>query len=193
MQTIPKITPDDYPDLLAAVDERITQRELARRYSCAPSLIARHVAKAKSARELTNPEEEPETDPSVGPIEGSTREILEARIRDPKTPGRDLASLANALTRLNKEGEPAAPPPTFPFRRGTLILEPGPGPGSEPRYRLMQRRPGGIDHCSGRDYDLTAEGALYLLLCALGPKLGLTAEELGITPEDITASTTSTL
>ncbi|HEX6663457.1 MAG TPA: hypothetical protein VF025_07245 [Gaiellaceae bacterium] len=77
---------------------------------------------------------------------------------------------------------------TFPFRRGTLILEPGPGPGSEPRFRLMQRRPGGIAHSSGGDYDLTAKEALYLLFCALGPGLGLTPEDLGLTPEDVAAA-----
>ena len=50
MQTIAKITPADYPDLLAASDADIPQRELADRYDCAPSLIARHLAKAERAR-----------------------------------------------------------------------------------------------------------------------------------------------
>ena len=50
MQTIAKITPADYPDLLAADDAGIPQRELANRYDCAPSLIARHLAKAERAR-----------------------------------------------------------------------------------------------------------------------------------------------
>ena len=53
METIAKITPADYPVLLAAVDAGMTQRELAHRYGCAPSLVARHVARAKRARELS--------------------------------------------------------------------------------------------------------------------------------------------
>jgi hypothetical protein len=34
---IAKITPADYPELLAAADAGTPQRELARRYDCAPS------------------------------------------------------------------------------------------------------------------------------------------------------------
>ena len=48
MHAIAKITPADYPDLPAAVDAGTSQRELARRYGCAPSLIARQVAKANA-------------------------------------------------------------------------------------------------------------------------------------------------
>jgi len=55
MQTIAKITPADYPDLLAAVDAGTTQRELARRYDCVPSLIARHVARARRSQSRANP------------------------------------------------------------------------------------------------------------------------------------------
>src|SRR5438552_16843141 len=100
MQTIAKITPDDYPDLLAAVEAGTTQRELERRYDCVPSLIARHVSRAKRARglgELTQGH-----DPGLNGERqsGSLRELLEARIRDPKTSARDLASLTNALDRL---------------------------------------------------------------------------------------------
>jgi hypothetical protein len=189
MQTTTKITPDDYPDLLAAVDEGISQRELARRYGCAPSLVARHLSKARRARDLSTAEGKPETDPSIRPIERSAREIVEALIRDPKTSARDVASLTNALTRMNKEEEPGALDLSiFPFRRGTLILEPGPGPGSEHRFRLMQRMPGGIAHSSGGDYDLTAKEALYLVFCALGSELGLTPEDLGLAPEDVAAA-----
>jgi hypothetical protein len=36
--------------LLAAVDAGVSQRQLADRYDCAPSLLARHIAKAKRAR-----------------------------------------------------------------------------------------------------------------------------------------------
>ena len=48
VQTIAKVTPADYPDLLAAVDAGVSQRELVSRYGCAPSLIARHVARARA-------------------------------------------------------------------------------------------------------------------------------------------------
>lgn len=103
MHTIAKITPSDYPDLLAAVDDGVSERELARRYDCAPSLVHRHVARAKRARELADREEEPDTERSVEPSEGSVRDIVEARIRDPYTSARDLASLMNALSKLDAE------------------------------------------------------------------------------------------
>jgi transposase-like protein len=109
VQRKPKITPSDYPDLLAAVDEGVTQRALARRYGCAPSLIARHVAKAKRLRDSSDLAQSLAADQSFVPIEGSTREILEAHIRDPRTPPRDLANLVNALARLTKD-ETATPP-----------------------------------------------------------------------------------
>jgi transposase-like protein len=145
---IVKITPDDYSDLLAAVDEGVSQRALARRYGCAPSLIARHVAKAKRLRDSSDPEQGPGADQSLVPIEGSTREILEAHIRDPRTPRRDLANLVNALARLPKD-EPSPPPdsPALLFRSGTLILEPGRRTReAERRYRVMVRTRRGIEH-----------------------------------------------
>jgi hypothetical protein len=108
MQRIAKITPSDSPDLLAAVDEGISERELARRYDCAPSLVHRHLARAKRARELTDRVEGPDTERSVEPIEGSVRDILEARIRDPHISARDLASLMNARSKLDAE-EASAP------------------------------------------------------------------------------------
>jgi hypothetical protein len=40
---------------------------------------------------------------TVDPHSGSIREILEARIRDPKVSARDLASLTNALVKLDEE------------------------------------------------------------------------------------------
>jgi transposase-like protein len=188
VQRKPKITPSDYPDLLAAVDEGVSQRALARRYDCVPSLVHRHVARAKRVRELSELEQAPQADPSLSPIEGSTREILEARIRDPKTPARDLANLANALARQIKD-EPSAPPdsPALLFRSGTLILEPGRRSGeAERRYRLMVRTRRGIEHLSGSDYDLTAGEGLYLILFTLAPQLGLTREEvLSMSLEDI--------
>jgi hypothetical protein len=188
MHTIAKITPDDYFDLLAAVDEGVSQRSLALRYGCAPSLIARHVAKARRLRELRVLEQVPQADLGNGLIEGSTREILEARIRDPRTPARDLASLANALARLTTD-EAAPDSPAFLFRAGTLILEPGPrSRGSKRRYRLMLRARGRIEHLSGHDYDLTAAEALYLILFSLAPELGLTREPLGLGPEDIASA-----
>jgi hypothetical protein len=108
VQTIAKITAADYPDLLAAVADGISQRELARRYGCAPSLIARHVAKATRARELGELSEGPALDLKAQPHTGSMRELLEARIRDPRTSARDLASLLNARARLDAEETPAA-------------------------------------------------------------------------------------
>ncbi len=177
METIAKITPADYPDLLAAVDAGMTQRELADRYGCAPSLIARHVARAKRARELSELTQEREPGLSAERHSGSMREILEARIRDPRTSARDLASLTNALARLKEEEKLVSGPSIYHLRRGTLILEPGPA-GPDRRYRLMMRVRGGIDHFSGNDYDLTAAGALYLLVCALGSAFGLTPEDI---------------
>jgi transposase-like protein len=191
MHTIAKITPNDYSDLLAAVDEGVSQRALARRYGCAPSLIARHVAKAKRLRDSSALAQGPAADQGLVPIEGSTREILEARIRDPKTPPRDLANLANALARLIKDETPAPPDsPALLFRSGTLILEPGPrSRESERRYRLMVRTRRGIEHLPGSAYDLTAGDGLYLILLALAPQFGLTREEvLGMSPEDIASA-----
>jgi hypothetical protein len=125
------------------------------------------------------------------PIEGSTREILEAHIRDPRTPRRELANLVNALARLTKD-EPPTPPdsPALLFRSGTLILEPGRrSREAERRYRLMARTRRGIEHLSGSDYDLTAGEGLYLILFTLAPQLGLTREEvLGVSPEDIASA-----
>ena len=183
-----KITPDDYPDLLAAVDAGVSERELARRYRCAHSLVHRHVAKARGLREtLALPGE---TDPSAGPIKGSLSEILEARIRDPRTTARDVASLAGALARLKKEGEPGAGGELVVlFRPGTFILEPerkaSPGPGVC-RYRLLWRLPGGIKQVGDQ---LTAAEAAYLILCALSSDIdGLTPEMLGLSPEDLAAA-----
>jgi hypothetical protein len=103
VETIAKITPADYPELLAAVDAGATQRELALRYDCAPSLVARHIAKAKRAREANEPARGHDRGVTADTHSGSIREILEARIRDPKLSARDLASLANALVKLDEE------------------------------------------------------------------------------------------
>lgn len=108
VSTIAKITPADYPELLMAVDAGTTQRELALRYDCAPSLVARHIAKAKQAREPNEPARGRDRGLTAEPHTGSMREILEARIRDPKTSARDLASLMNALARLDAEEETPA-------------------------------------------------------------------------------------
>ena len=177
MPTTAKITPADYPDLLAAVDARVPQRELARRYDCSPSLIARHVSRAKHARELDELTQERDPVLSRERHSGSMREILEARIRDPKTSARDLASLTNALARLHEEEEPPSRHPSiYGLRRGTLILEPA--AGAEHCYRLMLRVRGGIEHVAGGAYELDADDALYLLMCALGSASSLTPEDL---------------
>lgn len=162
-----------------------------RRYDCAPSLVARHVARAKRARELSDRTQEADRGLSAELQNGSMREILDARVRDPSTSARDLASLTNALARLKEEQRGGSGVSLYDLRRGTLILEPGPSSGAEPRYRLMLRAGRGIKHVSGVGYDLTAAVALSLLLCALGQELGLTAEELGLRPEDIAAAATS--
>jgi hypothetical protein len=183
-----KITPDDYPDLLGAVDEGVSERELARLYRCAPSLVHWHIVKARRLHELEALQEE--TDLSARPINGSLSEILDARIRDPKTPARDLASLTNALSRLNKEGEPEAGGQlALLFRPGTLILEPQrkskPGSG-RCRFRLLWRLPEGIKEVGDQ---LTAAEVVYLVLCALASEIdGLTLEMLGLTPEDVAAA-----
>ena len=188
MQRTAKITPDDYPDLLAAVDEGVPERELARRYRCARSLVHRHIVKARHLRDLEALQQE--TDLSARPINGSLSEILDARIRDPKTPARDLASLTNALSRLNKEEGPGAGERlALLFRSGTLILEPQrkskPGPGPC-RFRLLWRVPEGIKEVGDQ---LTAAEVLYLVLCALASEIdGLTPEMLGFTPEDLAAA-----
>lgn len=188
MQRIAKIIPDDYPDLLAAADEGVSERELARRYRCAPSLVHRHLTKARRLRDLSALEEGVSADRTLTQVEGSTREILERRIRDPNTPARDLASLANALARLSKEDENTALRSPFPFRRGTLVLEPqpksSPGPG-QCRFRLLWRLPEGVKQIADQ---LTAAEAVYLILCALASELGLTPEMLGVTPEDLAAA-----
>ena len=177
MQAIAKITPADYPDLLAAVDAGMPQRELARRYDCARSLIARHVARARRSRAPGEPVRVRDPGVTTEPHTGSMREILEARIRDPKTSARDLASLTNALARLQEEEQPSGRPSLHDLSLGTLILEPGPA-GPKPRYRLLMRVPGRIDHVSGTGYELTAADALYLFVCALGSELGLRREDL---------------
>ena len=177
MQTIAKITPADYPDLLAASDADIPQRELADRYDCAPSLIARHLAKAKRARALGELTQKRDPGPAAEGQSGSMREILEARIRDPQTSARDLASLINALARAREEEERSSHSYLSYLRSGTLILEPGPT-GRDHRYRLFLRVRGGLDHASGTRYDLSAADALYLLVCALGSQLGLTSEDI---------------
>jgi hypothetical protein len=178
MNTTPKITPSDYPDLLAQADAGMTQREQAGRYDCAPSLIARHLARAKRARELSQPARAHDADVTAEQSSGSMRELLEARIRDPKTSPRDLAALVNSLARLEgQDGTSAdAVPPVLAaarmFRCGTLVLEPVLGP--ELRYRLIFRVRGGFEHI---DDSLTPQNAFGLITCAL---VGNSPEAFGL-------------
>jgi hypothetical protein len=161
VHTIAKITPADYPDLLAAVDAGISQRELALRYDCARSLVARHVARAKRARALGDRREEPDLGLSGEPHTGSMREILEARLRDPRTSPRDLASLANAIAKLDAEvaeGDERM----FLFRQGTLAIE----PIREGKLRLWARTAAGwdqTDNYSPADLARVLTGALNAL------------------------------
>jgi hypothetical protein len=141
VHTIAKITPADYPDLLAAVDAGVPQRELALRYDCAPSLVARHVARAKRARALGDRREEPDLGLTAVPGNGSMREILEGRLRDPRTSARDLASLANAIARLDSEVAEMGDDRMFCFRQGTLAIE----PIREGKLRLWRRTAAGWD------------------------------------------------
>ena len=177
MHQIAKITPADYPDLLAAVDAGTPQRELARRYDCAPSLVARHHARARRERELSEPAPAGDRGASAEPHNGSVREILEARIRDPRTAARDLASLTNALARLEVEEQGAGQPSIYTLRHGTLILEPESGPGPELSWRLMLRVRGGIEHSAN---GLTNRQAWGLAACGLGL---VTLEDLGVSTE----------
>jgi len=68
--------------------------------------------------------------------------IFEPRFH-PKTSARDLASLTNALARLKDEEQLASGSPNLYFRRGTLILEPGPAQrrASLPLDAACARRP----------------------------------------------------
>jgi len=190
VQRNPKITPSDYPDLLAAVDAGVSERELARRYDCAPSLVHRHFVKARQAQDFTAVNRKPDVDADDDGLTGSLHEILQARIRDPNTSPRDLASLANALARLDGEKQRDPYPSLTDLRLGTLIVEPGPRSESERRFRVLWRVRGGIGHVAGTDYTLTAAEALHLVLCAYGRELGLAPEDLGLTPEDVAAAET---
>jgi hypothetical protein len=79
---------------------------------------------------------------------GSLRELLEARIRDPKTSARDLASLSNALARLPAEQQRPAGPSIADFQVGTLIVEPdGSSRSRKRRFRFMVRTRGGRIVC----------------------------------------------
>jgi hypothetical protein len=188
VQTIAKITPADYPDLLAAVDAGISQRQLADRYGCAPSLVARHIAKAKRAREANEPARRRDVDLSADPHEGSMREILDARIRDPRTSARDLASLTNALAKLKEEQKRAGSdgqPSISMLRVGTHIVEPEKWrrdyDSERPTFRLMIRVRGGMEHvvdgltpgqvlqCLGIGLRVWTPEQLAALEAALGP------------------------
>jgi hypothetical protein len=184
MQTIAKITSADYPDLLAAVNAGVPQRELARRYDCARSLIARHVARAIRAQEHSERPRGPDLDMAAMQREGSTREILQALIRNPKTSARDVASLTNALARVNEE-EPKSGPSIKELRLGTLIIEPEPRSGPKPRYRMMLRVPGGVEYLAGTGYEFSPADVLWVVLFFLRTELGLPCEDMlkAATPE----------
>jgi hypothetical protein len=111
------------------------------------------------------------------PHNRSLREILEARIRNPRTAARDLASLTNALARLEVEEQRAGQPSIYTLRHGTLILESESGPGPELSYRLIRRVRGGIEHLAN---GLTNRQAWGLAGCGLGL---VTLEDLGVSTE----------
>jgi hypothetical protein len=185
VKPVTKITVDDYPDLLAAVDAGTTQRELATLYGCAPSLIARKLKKAREWRDRAHRQDVLPADVG-GPLEGPMEDILEARIRDPQTSPRDLASLMNALSRLREQSDDSSSSPMTYLRRATLILEPGPESKADAdrHFRLIMRDGGGFQHVSGSGYDLSPKQALYLLICALGPLCGLSLQDPGFIQDD---------
>jgi hypothetical protein len=155
------------------------------RYDCAPSLVARHLGRARRAREPDKPAQQTTPGPTAE-HHGSMRELLEARIRDPNTSARDLASLVNSLARLNgKEGSRSdsldeairAAARLFPI--GTLVLEPVRGP--QLRYRLQRRVPGRFEYFAT---DLTPLRAVQLITCAL---VGGSPEEFELDREELVA------
>ena len=139
MQTIAKITPADYPDLLAAVDAGTTQRELARRYDCVPSLIARHVARARRSREPGEPRDPGSMHPRSEDIGPRPRLPLEC-------------------ARETRSRGPARP---FPFPPGTLFVQPS---GPEGRYQILARKRGVFERLAHG----SAWEVVYLIACLLG-------------------------
>jgi transposase len=127
---IAKITPADYPELLAAADAGTPQRELARRYDCARSLVARHLARARRERERERGKPTGAADrvEKAEPHNRSVREILEERIRDPRTAARDLASLTNAVARLEVEERGAGQPSIYTLGPARSYSNPSPAP-----------------------------------------------------------------
>src|SRR6266516_1371363 len=99
------------------------------------------------------------------------------RIRDPRTAARDLASLTNALARLEVEEQGVGQPSIYTLRHGTLILEPESGPGPELGYRLMRRVRGGIEHSANGLTNRQAWGLAACGLCLVTP------EDLGVSTE----------
>jgi hypothetical protein len=106
------------------------------------------------------------------------REILEARIRDPRTSARDLASLVNSLAKLNEEQEAAERQSILKYHRiGTLLIEPEQrGPGT---WRIMLRVPGGVEHVAD---GVRPEQAWALAACWLIPEAGRRALGLDASP-----------
>jgi hypothetical protein len=75
---------------------------------------------------------------AADPYTGSMREILQARIRDPKTSSRDLAALVNTFQKLNEEQtEPGLE--SYHLPDGTKLIFPD---GSEGSIRDIKDAPG---------------------------------------------------
>lgn len=157
-------------EVLAANRAGESQRALAERFKVSKGAVQKAIARAKDR----SPQASPKLSASPGPThtEGSrpmsTLDIRE-RLEHEALHSGDSRTRLSALKML-KDLEPeesnhaADGPSIYTLRHGTLILEPEPGTGPEPRYRLMVRVRGGIEHAAN---DLTARQACAFVIMML--------------------------